>query len=304
MIKKPSLLFLLFIYFVIPLVAQETATYDITFTSIWNATDHTKLPNNPHWSKLVGATHKTNDVFLKIGDLATPGIKQIAETGNPTIFKTEVNTKISNGDADQYINGGNLATATGDILISDFIVKKEFPLLSLVSMIAPSPDWIIALNSYNLLDTQGKWKTSVTLNLFIYDAGTDSGTDYSSQNNVTSPSQPISMSNGSPFNQKKIGTLTITLKTITATNNVFSINQLSVQPNPVSNGKVIISNLKDFTIKEIELLSVSGVSVQSSVDMIDDNISILTIQKPTSGIYILQLITDDNTIIRRKLMIE
>lgn len=304
MTKKPFILLILFIYSVVPLLAQETATYDITFTSIWNATDHTKLPNNPHWSKLVGATHKTNDVFFKIGDFATPGIKEVAETGNPSIFKTEVTTKINNGEANQYINGANLGTATGDILISDLLVQKDFPLLSLISMIAPSPDWIIALNSYNLLDTQGNWKTSVSLDLFAYDAGTDSGTDYSSQNNVTSPFQPILMSNGTPFNGNKIGTLTITLKTITATNNSFRLNEVSVQPNPVSNGKVMISNLKDLTIKKIEILSVSGVSVQSSIDIIDNNTSMLNIQKSTSGIYILQLTTDDNTIIRRKLMLE
>ncbi len=29
--------------------AQSIATYDISFTSIWNATDHTSVPGGAHW---------------------------------------------------------------------------------------------------------------------------------------------------------------------------------------------------------------------------------------------------------------
>ena len=69
--------FLFFLLLISLSFAQTTATFDITFTSIWNETDHTEIPNDPHWSNLVGATHKTENAFFELGQTATLGIKNI-----------------------------------------------------------------------------------------------------------------------------------------------------------------------------------------------------------------------------------
>jgi len=295
---------LLFTYSITHIIGQTSATYDITFTSIWNATDHTSVPVNAHWSKLVGATHKTTNVFLQIDNLATTGIKNIAETGNNDVFNTEVTAEITKGEADQYIDGPNLDTAAGDILISNLVIKEEFPLLTLVSMIAPSPDWMIALNGYNLLDAVGNWKTLVNLDMFAYDAGTDSGTDYTSNNSITNPFQPISMINGSPFNGKKIGTLTITLKAVLDISDFSLFNNVNVYPNPVSNGKIIIRNLEGISINKVEIYNTSGLLIKSSDKKIYHNTLTLDTQNITSGIYILKLTIDKNKMIIRKFVIE
>jgi len=303
--KKTTLLIILLItYSITHIIGQTSATYDITFTSIWNATDHTSLPVNAHWSKLVGATHKTTNVFLQIDNLATTGIKNIAETGNNDVFNTEVTAEITKGEADQYIDGPNLDTAAGDILISNLVIKEEFPLLTLVSMIAPSPDWMIALNGYNLLDAVGNWKTLVNLDMFAYDAGTDSGTDYTSNNSITNPFQPISMINGSPFNGKKIGTLTITLKAVLDISDFSLFNNVNVYPNPVSNGKIIIRNLEGISINKVEIYNTSGLLIKSSDKKIYHNTLTLDTQNITSGIYILKLTIDKNKMIIRKFVIE
>ena len=302
--KTTLLIILLFTYSITHIIGQTSATYDITFTSIWNATDHTSVPVNAHWSKLVGATHKTTNVFLQIDNLATTGIKNIAETGNNDVFNTEVTAEITKGEADQYIDGPNLDTAAGDILISNLVVKEEFPLLTLVSMIAPSPDWMIALNGYNLLDAVGNWKTLVNLDMFAYDAGTDSGTDYTSNNSITNPFQPISMINGSPFNGKKIGTLTITLKAVLDISDFSLFNNVNVYPNPVSNGKIIIRNLEGISINKVEIYNTSGLLIKSSDKKIYHNTLTLDTQNITSGIYILKLTIDKNKMIIRKFVIE
>ncbi len=302
--KSTILIFLLSIAAIIPAIGQSNATYDVTFTSIWNANDHTKLPNNPHWSRLVGATHKTNDVFWKLGGIATPGIKSVAETGSPTVFKSEVTTQIDGGEADQYIQGPNLPTATGDILISDLAVQKDFPLLTLISMIAPSPDWVIGVNSYNLLDDQGNWKKSVTLDMFAYDGGTDNGTDYSSANSATNPLQPITMITTAPTNGNKIGTLTITLKTVVRTSDAFLANDINVFPNPVSNGQITVSNLNGVSVQKAEVLSTAGALIKSSVESVTNNTLTLDVQNATSGMYILELTTSDRKIIRQKFIVE
>lgn len=284
-------------------LGQTSATYDITFTSIWNAVDHTSVPSGAHWSKLVGATHKTTNTFLQIGNLASTGIKNIAENGNNTIFNTEVSTEITNGEAGQYINGSNLGTATGNILISDLVVTKEFPLLTLVSMIAPSPDWIIAVNGYNLLDTGGDWKTSVTIDMFAYDAGTDSGIDYTSSNIVTDPFETISMISGFPINGNKIGTLTITLKTLSIKNEL-PFEQIKIFPNPVSEGQINISNLENIFLNRIEIFNVTGSKI-NSFNLIENNNTLnLDIHYLPAGIYILKLTDDGNNNLIRKFVIE
>ena len=160
-------------------LSQSVAIYDITFTSVWNTTDHGTLPGGAHWSKLVGANHNGNVSFLQMGQMATSGIEDIAEKGNNDEFRdNEVNPTIPT-DTQQYINGSSLGSATGTIMISNLAVSEDFPLLTLVSMIAPSPDWMIAVNGINLRDG-GNWKPLMTIDLFPYDAGTDNGTDYTS----------------------------------------------------------------------------------------------------------------------------
>ncbi|KAA1244599.1 spondin domain-containing protein [Aquimarina sp. RZ0] len=195
---------------------QSTATYDVVFTSNWEA--HGSLPgSNAHFTELVGATHNKDITFLRNGGIATLGVERVAETGSNGTFSGEVNRAINNGTADQYIEGPNLFfNGTGrTITINDLAVSSEYPLVSLLSMIAPSPDWIIAVNSVSLLDTSDEWIQNITLDLFPYDAGTEEGTTYSLNNPATNPKEPISSIRGiSPFNSEKIGTLVFTLKSV------------------------------------------------------------------------------------------
>jgi hypothetical protein len=302
--KKITVLTLfLFTVFSTGVFSQSTATFDITFTSIWNATDHTSVPSGAHWSRLVGATHKTENLFLEIGQLATTGIKNVAESGNTTVFNTEVNNAITNGEADRYINGNSLGTATGDIVISDLEVTDNFPLISLVSMIAPSPDWVIGLNSFSLLDTNGNWKNNITLDMFAYDAGTDSGTNYTSANTITNPFQPISKITGFPFDGKKIGMVTITLKSVLNLSDVDALNTVKIYPNP-SNGKISINNNENINIKKIEVFNLIGAKVFEQKKDISSKNTTLSLEILNKGMYLLKLTSDENKTRIQKLIIQ
>ncbi|WP_271782669.1 spondin domain-containing protein [Aquimarina algiphila] len=195
---------------------QSTAVYDAVFTSNWEA--HGSLPgSNAHFTELVGATHNNNVTFLRNGGIATLGVERVAETGSNGTFNTEVNAAISAGNADQYIEGPNLFFngTLRTITINDLSVSSEYPLVSLLSMIAPSPDWMIAVNSISLLDTSNEWIQSISMDIFPYDAGTEEGTTYSLNNPATDPKEPISSLRGiSPFNSQKVGTLVFTLKSV------------------------------------------------------------------------------------------
>lgn len=281
--------FFIFLFFSINLIIAQTskAKYSINFTSVQNANDHGTLPNNAHWSKLVGATHKTANTFWSTGSKATTGIKDIAERGSNTVFNAEVNTAISNKEADQYINGPNLATATGSIIINDLIVDENYSLLTLISMIAPSPDWFIGVNSINLLDENSNWKSSVSLDLYAYDSGTDSGAAYTSANAITNPFENIkSLKSIAPFNDKKIGTLTITLTGTLSLEDFINDNSISIFYNKI-NKSVEINDIEN-NLENINVYSVHGKLVATFNSKKTNKINLNTF---SDGIYFLKIKT-------------
>lgn len=62
--------------------------------------------------------------------------------------------------------------------------------LSFIVRIVPSPDWFVGADSIDLCDGD-HWKENVSLELFPYDAGTDSGFTFSSPNFETIPQDKI-----------------------------------------------------------------------------------------------------------------
>ena len=168
----------------------ETATYTLTFKADWSASTHpVDFPSSPHFSGLIGLSHNSNTKIWNTGELSSTGIKSMAETGSKSSLSSEINTIISNGHANATISGGGVGTSPGNVTIT-FSTNNIFPLISVVSMIAPSPDWFIGVNSTNLMEN-GSFIPTKTIDLYPYDAGTDSGSGYTSSNSATSPAENI-----------------------------------------------------------------------------------------------------------------
>jgi Spondin_N/Secretion system C-terminal sorting domain len=288
--------------------AQSTATYDFTFTSVWNSNHHGTLPGSAHWSDLVGATHNSDVTFLEMGGMATPGIELVAEAGSNGVFNAEVNSAIGSGYADRWLQRSvDPFAAIASATLSDIVVSEDFPLLTLVSMIAPSPDWIIAVNSLNLWDSNSNtWKESFTVDLYPYDAGTEDGFGYSGNNLPTNPRGFISNvagANGYPFGPEKIGTLTVTFKSTTLSiNDLDAINtSIKVFPNPSEDGTVTISNTN--SIDNIVIFDILGKEVlrfnNKGIEEETYDISNLT-----SGTYIIRLIDANGSIDHEKLLVK
>jgi len=289
-------------------IAQSTATYDINFTSTWNASDHGTLPSNAHWSNLVGSNHNAAITFLEMGGTATIGIENVAEAGSNAVFNAEVQTAINAGHAEQWLNQSfSPFAAISSATLSNIVVSEEFPLLTLVSMIAPSPDWMIAVNSLNLWDTSmNKWKDSFTVDLFPYDAGTEDGFGYSGSNPATNPRGVITSIAGAagyPFNSEKIGTLTITFKSTTLGIDGFeATNDIKIFPNPSSSGYVTVT--KSNTLSQIEVFDVLGKRVkQIAINNASDDNQVIDISDLNKGIYILRLKNALGNIRSKKLII-
>ncbi|NMH86264.1 T9SS type A sorting domain-containing protein [Flavivirga algicola] len=305
---------LLFIFLIsLTSFSQSTANYTVVFESIWesiadNPTDGQSsidLPSSAHWSALVGATHQTANTFLMMGAAASPGIESVAETGGFNTFQTEVN---NSSDADKFINAGGLGSAKGSITINSLEVNEDYPLVTLASMVAPSPDWFIAVNSINLRSGNNSvnngWKETFTIDLFPYDAGTEDGTTYSLSNLESDPIGVItSRSNVTPFNDKKIGTLTFTYNSSTlSTEALDKIDAIKIFPNPTK-GAITISNIQGIELSSIAVYNVLGrlvkqIEVEKGLSKLNTNLTDLN-----KGIYLLNLKATDGKSRSQKLII-
>ena len=85
--------------------------------------------------------------------------------------------------------------ATPDVTIGPltFDVDEEHPLVSFVTMIAPSPDWFTGVTRLDLRDGNGGWVDSLTMDVFAWDAGTEDGMLFATDNPDTDPQGVITM---------------------------------------------------------------------------------------------------------------
>jgi len=178
-------------------VSTLSANYRLTFEATWSAETHPLLfPENPHFSGLVGSVHNEQVIFWQPGDTATDGIKSMAETGARATLLEEVEFAIDSGYAVSAIDGDGISLSPGSVSI-EFEVTSDFPLVTVTSMLAPSPDWFTGVHSLSLYDGQ-EFVQLQTLDMVLYDAGTDSGERYTSPNQLTLPRDPIGLVNSFP----------------------------------------------------------------------------------------------------------
>lgn len=220
--------------------AQSTASYRVTFESTWSAATHPDgFPPNPHFSGLVGATHTDAASLWALGALASDGIERMAETGSKTALLAEVDALLDAGTAGAALSGGGIGLSPGEVSLT-FEIQESHALVSLVSMLAPSPDWFVGVAGLDLR-AGGTWATEVVVPLNVYDAGTDSGPDYTSPNADTDPPEPIFEITDAPFRVGDevvpVGAFTFTLLSTTsaeASPDVATFALEAPAPNPAT----------------------------------------------------------------------
>ncbi|MGI9553181.1 MAG: spondin domain-containing protein, partial [Aurantibacter sp.] len=180
-------------------VDMQSASYTVTFKGNWSATTHmTDFPSGAdHFSALVGMVHKQGAVIFEEGELATSGIEDMAELGNNGDLRDEIDALITSGMALNRIDGGGLGGGT-EMTSVTINVTEEFSLVTLVSMIAPSPDWFVSAENVDLFDN-GAFVENITVNGLSYDSGTDSGSTFNSTNDDTDPAENIFLITDSPL---------------------------------------------------------------------------------------------------------
>jgi hypothetical protein len=181
------------------IVSDFTARYQVVFNSTWSQATHpTDWPVNPHMSGLVGGTHNSEVSFYHEGETATEGIRLMAEQGRKEQLLSEIAPGITNGTAQFLLSGGGISPSPGTVsLVFPEPMRRDFPLVTLVSMIAPSPDWFVGVDGLSLIE-DNQWVTNKVVTLYGMDAGTDSGASYASPDQVTVPRGIITRFTGFP----------------------------------------------------------------------------------------------------------
>ncbi len=199
--------------------SPSSARYTITFQGRWT-TDVTPggLPSGAHFSPLIGAVHGAGVTFLVSGGAASAGIESMAEVGQTSQLRSEVNTAIDASPATALAvisRSGNI-NPTGSQALSNVEFTTAFPRVTLTTMIAPSHDWFVGVSGLPLLDAQGNWLAWVRVFLYPWDAGSEEGNDFSLSPSVdTSPRGVIHSIRGvDPFSAGRIATLTFTRTSI------------------------------------------------------------------------------------------
>jgi len=141
--------------------------------------------------------HKAGTTIFEEGELATIGIKDMAEMGNNGNLQDEIDALVNSELALNRVNGGGLSGGTEMVSVT-IDVTEEFSLVTLVSMIAPSPDWFVAAEDVDLFEN-GEFLENVTFNGISYDSGTDSGSSFNSGDDETNPAENISLITNAPL---------------------------------------------------------------------------------------------------------
>lgn len=167
-------------------------TYKITFTGNFTKAQHpnNNFPSNPHFSPVVVASHNAGYSMFQKGFKATKGVKDVAETGSSRQLSRELSDlQSSNIVLEQNKTGGLSGNGSASTTIT---VNEDCPLISAVTMVAPSPDWIVGVSAFTLYK-DGEFIKNVTLPLYAYDAGTDSGSRFTSSDRPLRSPAPIDL---------------------------------------------------------------------------------------------------------------
>ena len=182
-----------------PEAPSPIAHYEVTILNTWTERSHPgALPSLAHFSWLGGATHDDAVTFWETGALASPGLTLMAEIGNTDLLSTEVAVAIEAGHADAALQWqqwfcppGTDVSVCGESTVS-FDVSLDFPRVTLVSMLGPSPDLFVGASSLPLL-MDGQWVEALVVDLVPYDAGTRSDVDFTMNGALQDPPLPIAL---------------------------------------------------------------------------------------------------------------
>ncbi|XP_048964013.1 spondin-2 isoform X3 [Canis lupus dingo] len=174
--------------------ARPLARYSITFTGKWSQTAFPKqypLFRPPaQWSSLLGAAHSSDYSLWRKNQYVSDGLRDFAERGEAWALMREMEAAAEKlQSVHEVFSAPAVASGTGQTS-AELEAHSRHSLVSFVVRIVPSPDWFVGVDSLDLCDGD-RWREQVAVDLYPYDAGTDSGFTFSSPNFATIPQDTV-----------------------------------------------------------------------------------------------------------------
>ena len=256
---------------------RSEATYTVTFQGAWNTTVTAGgVPSGGHFTTLIGGVHNAEVTFLKEGGMATAGVEIMAELGGTGTLTNEVRAAEPNALSVLQGSAGNIGP-TGSSTINMVTLTTDHPRVTLLSMVAPSPDWFVGVSGLSLLDAGAGWLPSQTVNLYPWDAGTEEGTEFSLTNSATSPQETITSLRGiGKFSNERIATLTFTRQSVNTAPSFTSDTGFEADENQTAAGRVAAT---DPDRGDVVTYAITGGADASKFD-IGETTGVLTFQVP------------------------
>ena len=179
------------------------ARYRVEFTPLWTKANFpfeypdTSLIHKPHFSGLIGTAHNAGYHIYMDGQMPSPGLERLSEMGKHDPLDAEINAAIAAGNAVALTESDPLKDFS-ETAKAEVMVDEAHPMVSLVAMIAPSPDWFAGVSDVNLMEN-GAWVASKTVDVNPYDSGGDDGTTYLADDKDNNPKKPTSMAKDQHF---------------------------------------------------------------------------------------------------------
>jgi hypothetical protein len=195
-----------------PASAETAADYEITVTGLWTAErfplEYPKagVLTGPHFSGVIGASHNGGFDLFRVGAQPTPGLERLSEEGKHSPLDAEIKTAIAAGAAGALFESDPIKDF-GKSVTSRVHVTSTFPDVSVVAMIAPSPDWFAGASGVSLM-AGGVFVAEKTVDLYAYDSGGDAGATYTAADKDTSPKQATALASAQHFGARPVARIT------------------------------------------------------------------------------------------------
>lgn len=172
---------------------KGSAKYKVTFVNLLTPKLFGKLipKDGLNYSPMVATGHSNRYSVLTIRARASREVEQIAETGVNTKLVRRLRRLVRKNQGVKSYAAASGPTMPGSSTTLTVRVDCEHPFITAISMIAPSPDWIVQINNFNVF-RDGKFIHRASGALIAYDGGVDDGREFTdpSDTSLDIPTEP------------------------------------------------------------------------------------------------------------------
>jgi len=181
-----------------------SATYNVTFLNLMTPSRFGSLipPTGLVFSPVTVASHSSRVSILTVRGYASTDVRAIAETGDNAALVQTLGMLQQNNQGVNSFGAAPGGTMPGDSVTVTVDVNCTHPSISVIAMIAPSPDWIVQLSNVKMTSRRsGRFRYYRRGYLIAYDAGTDDGKDFTPPGDVSLDVPTVPQKNIAPLKE-------------------------------------------------------------------------------------------------------